>query len=57
VRAILRAMGDEEIRAILEEQGQASVNCHFCNTDYVVPGPELEELLLELAQRRDAGEA
>ena len=57
VRGILRAMGHEEVRLLLEEQGKAEVNCHFCNTDYVVEKPELEQILAELAAERPAGEA
>ena len=57
VRAILRATGHDELQAILQEQGQASVNCHFCNSDYVVPGEELAAMLLDMAQQRPGGEA
>jgi molecular chaperone Hsp33 len=57
VRAILRATGHDEVQAILQEQGQASVNCHFCNSDYVVPGEELAAMLLDMAQQRPGGDA
>ncbi len=57
VRSILLGIGHEEVRSLLEEQGQASVNCHFCNTDYVVSGEDLAAILVELAQTRPAGEA
>jgi molecular chaperone Hsp33 len=33
--ALLRALGQEEIQAILAEQGQISVSCEFCGKRYV----------------------
>lgn len=57
VRGILRALGHEEVRLLIEEQGKAEVNCHFCNTDYVVERPELEQIRAELAAEGPTGEA
>ncbi|MEN9786264.1 MAG: hypothetical protein RLZZ299_1528 [Pseudomonadota bacterium] len=57
VRAILRGLGHEELRTIIDEQGRAEVNCHFCNADYVVEREELEAIVVALAEERPAGEA
>lgn len=32
--AMLRSLGEEEIKAILAEQGSVSVQCEFCNQEY-----------------------
>ena len=38
-------MGAAELRSIIAEQGQISVHCHYCNTDYVFTPAETEELI------------
>lgn len=45
---IILKLGAEEIKSLLEEQGQAEVTCHFCCNVYVIPKKRMEELL-ELA--------
>lgn len=42
---ILAAMGKEELMALLKEQGQAEVNCHFCGDCYLFEGADLELIL------------
>ncbi|HEX6385897.1 MAG TPA: Hsp33 family molecular chaperone HslO [Anaerolineae bacterium] len=44
----LIALGREEIEMLLESEGQAVVDCHFCHERYVFSGKELEMLLEEL---------
>lgn len=44
-RSLVVALGVQEMRALLQEQGQAEVCCDFCRERYVVPGAELEVLL------------
>jgi molecular chaperone Hsp33 len=34
VRSLLRALGPEEVRGVLEEQGAVTVTCDFCNRPY-----------------------
>ncbi|CAK6692618.1 Hsp33 family molecular chaperone HslO [Synechococcus sp. CBW1107] len=45
----LKLLGRDELRAILQEDGQAELVCHFCNETYQVEAPELQELIDELA--------
>ena len=45
VEATLRALGDEEIRGLMDDPGYAEVTCHFCNASYRLDGDELEALL------------
>ena len=48
VEKALVSVGKKEIEAIIEEDGQAEVHCHFCNTDYKFSEKELCELLLTI---------
>lgn len=45
VKRALLAMGKEELLDLLEKDGQAEATCQFCTTHYVIPGPEIRELL------------
>lgn len=44
---VLRSMGQEELQAILAEQGQAEAICRFCNEKYLFPREEIESWLSE----------
>jgi molecular chaperone Hsp33 len=44
-RRALLALGAEELRALLEEKGEAEVRCHFCNKTYHIGPEELRRLL------------
>lgn len=46
--AALVLLGREELQAILDSDGQASVTCHFCHEEYVFSGEELEAILATL---------
>ena len=52
IEGILAAMGEQELRSILEEQGCVSVHCHYCNTDYTFTPVETEAVIA----RAKAGE-
>ncbi|MFY8147617.1 MAG: Hsp33 family molecular chaperone HslO [Prochlorococcaceae cyanobacterium] len=45
----LKLLGRDELSAILQEDGQAELTCHFCNEVYTVAAGELQELIDELA--------
>ncbi|WP_219834762.1 Hsp33 family molecular chaperone HslO [Paenibacillus sp. R14(2021)] len=49
VERTLISMGEQDLKQIIEEDGQAEVECHFCNEKYVFDRPQLE-LLLEQAK-------
>lgn len=37
-------LGKKEIQAMIDEDGQAEVHCHFCNETYLFPKEELEQM-------------
>lgn len=41
----LISIGKEELQAIIDEQGEAELTCHFCDNKYKFSRQELEELL------------
>jgi molecular chaperone Hsp33 len=49
-RQALIALGREELQALLESEGQAVVDCHFCRERYVFDRAELESLIDERAE-------
>jgi molecular chaperone Hsp33 len=46
--AALATLGHDEIEAILETEGEAVVDCHYCSEQYTFTREELEELLATL---------
>lgn len=48
-RFALITLGSEEVQEILDNEGQAVIDCHFCHERYTFDRVELEELLNELA--------
>ncbi|MGG1313976.1 MULTISPECIES: Hsp33 family molecular chaperone HslO [Cohnella] len=50
VERTLISMGKEELRRLIDEDGQAEVHCHFCNETYRFDGPYLEALFERAAQ-------
>lgn len=45
IRDLLISLGNEEIQKIIQEDGEAEITCHFCNTKYKFDRDELEKLL------------
>jgi len=45
VERVLISLGADEIEQILQSQGQAEINCHFCNKNYVFSDNELKKIL------------
>jgi len=43
----LKLLGRDELSAMLREDGQAELVCHFCSATYRVPAEELRELIAE----------
>ncbi len=46
--AALVSLGREELQAMRDDEGQASVSCHFCHEEYVFNADELEAILTSL---------
>lgn len=42
---VLISLGEKELLDIIEKEGKADVQCHFCNTEYNFSKDELEDLL------------
>lgn len=57
IEAMLYTLGVSELAAMLEEDGQAEVTCHFCNVPYVVPSVRLEALLEQHARAGGTADA
>ncbi len=49
VSSALLGMGSEELRALIDEQGQAEVTCQFCDNVYNFSREDLETLYTKLA--------
>lgn len=45
----LITLGVVEIEQILQNEGQAVIDCHFCHERYIFTGPELEDLIAALS--------
>lgn len=48
VESVLVGLGAQELREILDEQGQVEVRCNFCNRRYVLEEPEVVQLIARL---------
>ena len=46
VSNMLRSLGIDEVKSIVEEQGQVQVACEFCNQKYVFDSVDAEELFV-----------
>lgn len=49
VRAMLRMMGLDEVRAIVAERGEVEVHCEFCNRRYAFDAVDAEQLFAAAA--------
>jgi molecular chaperone Hsp33 len=47
VKNVLISLGKEELKRLIDEQGQAEVTCHFCGERYVLPRSELEVIIAD----------
>ncbi|MBQ7769871.1 MAG: Hsp33 family molecular chaperone HslO [Clostridia bacterium] len=41
---VLVSLGEEQMRAIIKEDGAVRIHCHYCNTDYAFDGNDADEL-------------
>ncbi len=48
VHSMLRAVGREELQAMLDEDGRAEITCHFCNEHYLLDADALRALIDDL---------
>lgn len=48
IEKVIISLGRKEIEDIIEEDGQAEVVCHFCNTKYQFEKDELMQLLVDI---------
>lgn len=44
IEGVLSSLGLEELRKIVAEEGCVKVHCHYCNTDHVFNGEDIEKL-------------
>ncbi len=50
-RGVLTSIGADELRTIAEEDGQAEVNCQFCDNKYLFDKEELCEIIGEIENK------
>jgi molecular chaperone Hsp33 len=55
VDAMLRGLGQEEVRDVLKEQGAVTVTCDFCNRPYEYDAAAVEALFADAESSREAG--
>ncbi len=48
-RKALVSIGRAELEALLEQEGQAVIDCHFCHEQYIFDRAELEQMIEEMA--------
>ena len=41
---VLVTLGESQLREIIEEDGQISLHCHYCNSDYVFDGQDVDKI-------------
>ena len=51
---LLTGLGEEEVNSILEEQGQVSISCEFCNAEYSYDSVDVAALFKGLASHEQA---
>jgi molecular chaperone Hsp33 len=55
VAGMLRSLGEEETRSVLQERGEVEVSCDFCNRAYVFDAVDVEQLFTPMAAAAGAG--
>lgn len=44
---VLVSLGEEQMRAIIREDGAVRIHCHYCNSDYAFDDKDADELFLQ----------
>lgn len=44
LKQVLTSLGEEQMRAIIREDGAVRVHCHYCNTDYAFDDKDADEM-------------
>lgn len=52
LRDVLKGIGKDELTSILQEQGHAELNCHFCGEKYLFDEDELKTMIGEADQEK-----
>jgi len=52
VSHVLKGIGRDELEDILQEQGHAELNCHFCGEKYLFEEDELKQMIAETDKER-----
>lgn len=47
IQKVLKSIGEQEIEAMIEEDGKAEVVCHFCNTKHQFSKEELKKIIVD----------
>ena len=55
VSGLLRALGEDEVRGVLSEQGAVTVTCEFCHRPYRFEAIDIEALFAEVPQSAGSG--
>ncbi len=42
--AVLVTLGEAQLREVVQTEGEVRVHCHYCNTDYVFTGEDVDKL-------------
>ncbi|MGN1052385.1 MAG: Hsp33 family molecular chaperone HslO [Candidatus Scatosoma sp.] len=45
LKGVLATLGKEELNSVLNERGEITAHCHYCNKDYVFTREDLKDLL------------
>lgn len=52
LRDALKGIGKDELKSILQEQGHAELNCHFCGEKYLFEEDELKTMIAEAVKEK-----
>ncbi|MGN1061995.1 MAG: Hsp33 family molecular chaperone HslO [Candidatus Scatosoma sp.] len=45
LKGVLATLGKEELKSVLNERGEITAHCHYCNKDYVFTEEDLKDLI------------